>query len=43
MKLDIAGLTIFDFDFSFGEGAGIVIFGIVVFLTLLAAPLWKWW
>jgi len=43
MRLEILGFTIFDFDFTFGEGASVVILGIVVFLIALTSPLWKWW
>jgi len=41
MRLEILNITIFDIDFSFGEGAAVVILGIIGFLTALSSPLWR--
>lgn len=43
MRIELFGLTIIDSDFSDGEGIGFVIFCLIIFLTAVAAPLWKWW
>jgi hypothetical protein len=41
MRIEIFGIDIVDFDFSFGECAGIVIIAIVVFLIMISRPLWR--
>jgi len=43
MQIEILGFSIIDCDFSFDEGVAVVLLTIVMFLTMLCSPLWKWW
>jgi hypothetical protein len=41
MRVEIFGIEIIDWDFSFGEGAAVVIIALVIFLIMICRPLWR--
>jgi len=43
MRIELFGKEVVDTYMSNTEGECVVILGVVIFLIMMIAPLWKWW